>query len=568
MNPIVEFIFANAILSFYINSIPFDTIRYDSYDFIIIGGGSAGALVARRLSDVPKFKVLLLDRGGVSSNYYSNIPYIVNLIGYKNPLVTEFKSVKQSKACGSTNGICTMSAGNGFGGGSSVNGLLYARGSSLDYDDWENRYGAVGWSYKNVIPFFKSIENYFGSQHNRDKLIITAPKDYPRIQSALMNAYVNYGDSVGNYNHGLNPAVTSISHDVIGNGRRQSSWNVFLEPVIHRDNLDIISFASVNKIKFDKNKRAISVSFVKNGFVRNISVSKEVIVSAGAIDTPKILLLSGIGDKIHLMKVGVNPIVSNLNSVGKNFQDQIKIVVNITFPPINEEPTGYDLTMYAINSRDSILRKNNNIITRFITDKYASKSDTDTRIQNQFILDKANNRILVLFYVLGSKTRGTIKLASTDPNIDPLIDPNYYESKEDMPILKRALKDFAIFISESEILRDNNIRIKSQYIDRCGTIDAHNLMNNETFLDCFIRMNTISSIHMGSSCRMGNRNDPLSCADSSNLKVLGGIKNVRVIDASVMPQVTRGNTNAPTTMIAERGSLMIINDYGYTLNNG
>ena len=264
-NVVIKFILTSAIFHYYHDSIGFNKLRHESYDFIVIGGGSAGALVATRLSEVSKFNVLLLERGGSSGNYFTEIPFVASLIGYEEPLIRTFKSVKQSSACGLTDGICTMHAGAGLGGGSTHNDFVWNRGSPKDYDDWQDKYGAKGWSYADVVPYFKKVEdflnkslagNLFGRTPGAIK--ITTPDSYANLSSILLKALSKGGYKIGNYN-GRHPARASLIQATVHHGKRSSSWTAFLKPVIKRRNLDIVSFAAVNKINFDSNKRAVSV---------------------------------------------------------------------------------------------------------------------------------------------------------------------------------------------------------------------------------------------------------------------------------------------------------------------
>ena len=198
---VIKFILTSALFHYYYDSIHFNESRHESYDFIVIGGGSAGALIATRLSQVSTFNVLLLERGGNPGNYFTEIPYVSLLIGYDAPLVKLFNSTKQSFACGVSNGICTLYAGAGLGGGSTHNGLAWARGSPKDYDDWQHKFGAKGWSYVDVVPYFQEIEHFLTRTlaanqllgHSRGGVKITIPNNYPNVTNALLEALSNSG---------------------------------------------------------------------------------------------------------------------------------------------------------------------------------------------------------------------------------------------------------------------------------------------------------------------------------------------------------------------------------------
>lgn len=492
------------------------------------------------------------------------------MIGYDDRLVKTFPSVKQKHACGSSKGLCILYAGAGFGGGSTHNGLAWVRGSPIDFDNWESVYGATGWLYKDVLPHFKSIETYLNLSLASDGILgnqpggikISTPNSYPNYSSIVLNALAGAGYNLGNYN-GLDPAQFSVYQVTTGQGTRSSSWNVFLKPAIKRTNLDVISFASVTKINFDGNKRAVSVSYTKNGLEREVKVSKEVILSAGTVDSAKLLLLSGIGDKKELVSIGVSPIVANLPSVGKSFQDQPEILLNLTAHADLKKVTYKDFESYQ-KRKSGLLIKNVNLVIGFLKDEISSMNENDTRIEYEFDLDdglkstKNPGQIFASIVLIAPSSRGSIKLKSADPRDDPFIDPNYLSTKSDINVYRRGIKRFVTFSSQSEIFKNLGIKIRSVDIPGCGHLTPMTLMN-DTFLDCFIRMESETAIHMTSSCRMGSSNDPLAVVDP-RLRVLGGVKNVRVIDASIMPQVTRGNTNSPTVMIADKGSKMVIDD--------
>lgn len=565
---IFNYFLTSATFLYQYNSNEFNVINYDSYDFIIIGGGSAGALVANRLSAIPEFKVLLIERGGNSGNFFTDIPFMSEKY---DDMMRKFETVTQKRACGRVGGNCATFAGDGLGGGSTHNGMVYARGSPLDYDDWQNKYGANGWSYQDVLPFFKSTETCLNQSlidsglhgSNPKNQFISTPLGYSEIQLGLLHALSEFGFKVGDYN-GLDPGSFAISQLTIRNGIRSSSWNAYLEPALKRDNLDVISFAAATKINFDENKRATSVSYQKDGFGHTVRVTKEVIVSAGAIDSAKILLLSGIGDRKDLEKVNISPIVTNLPSVGKSFQDQPNVFFLAKMKGSSFDPVTFtDYKRYE-KDQSGILAQTASLIIGFFPDSKYSIGSNDTKMALQFgfsYMLKPEKDFTSLFCELSMvapESRGTIKLKSNDPNDDPLIDPNFYDIDNDLEIMKRGIKTFANLMG-SEAIRELNVELSAQNVPGCGIVNTSSLLD-DNFLECFIKAQSASDVHMGSSCRMGSENDLLAVVDE-RLRVLGGIQNVRVIDASVMPQVTRGNTNAPTVMIAEKGSHMVVEDY-------
>ena len=424
-------------------------------------------------------------------------------------------------------GICTITAGNGFGGGSAHNGFVYARGSPLDYDEWQNKFGAEGWSYADVLPFFKTTELCLNKTlieesaplrgTKKGGIFVSTPNNYPHYSEVLIDALSEFGFKIGDFN-GRAPNRFSISQVTIGHGVRSSSWNMFLKPVIKRTNLDIISFAAVNKINFDTNKKAISVSYTKDGTDHEVKVSKEVILSAGVIDSPKILLLSGIGDSKELNQVGVGPIVADLPSVGRSLQEHPQIVITLSTKLRSlTNGTFQDLARYRKSHKGRYGTDIHSVVVGFDTDDVVSKNDNDTQIEYEFVLvdgidaPNANGSIYFEAHMVNPRSRGYVKLKSNDPNDDPIIDPNLFGIKRDFHVLKRGILKFAKFVTHSQVFKSKNITINPTPSEKCGNLNSKTIFDSR-FLDCFIRRNTFPSIHLSSSCRMGSRDDPpISC---------------------------------------------------------
>lgn len=572
---------ALAIVDFYIQ--PFynpNNPSHTQYDFIIIGGGTAGAIVASRLSENPAFNVLLIEAGGASGNYYSEIPYYSQGFGFiPTPLTHDYVSTYQAHACGSTGGFCDLASGNGLGGGSTHNAMYYVRGSPHDYHEWVHKYGCYGWSYEDVLPLFKSIEKRTMFDDAKLGIGVSRFVIYPPIQNILLEYLQDAGFRTGNFNKGNQDKIGSPEY-AIWRGARSSSWNGYLKRIIQRPNLKTITFSQVTKINFDANKRAVSVSHTRYGIPMLASVSKEVILSAGSIASAQLLQVSGVGDFNHLKSVGVTSLVKNLPGVGKGFQDHLIVpFIGLSFSDINVAgaPTIFDIAQYFKN-KTGPLTIPLGAITGFITDaKYSQKvryfdqasnhytqaiNHNDTKTMLYVFIDTNDQVIIAALSMINPKSRGYVKIVSPDPGVDPLINPAYFTDAQDLEILIRSMKHFIKTMKRSPVLKKYGIKIITASLPGCGVWNGESF-NSEAFVKCLIRMNSHTIYHPVSTCRMGRRSNRKAVVDTT-LRLIG-VQNVRVIDASVMPQITRGNTNAPTSMIAERGARFIMRKYANKL---
>ena len=260
-----------------------------------------------------------------------------------------------------------------------------------------------------------------------------------------------------------------------------------------RDNLDVISFARVNKINFDRNKRAVSVSYTRDGSDHLVRVCREVILSAGAIDSPKILMLSGVGNEEELANLDITPI-SNLPQVGQQFQDHPNIfpLMLTTNEPI-KGLTYDDLKTYQARE-EGLLTKNPDLVIGFLTDEQASIDSNDSKVQVSFGVT-FGGQIGLEVTLNKPRSRGSIKLKSNNPNDDPLIDRNFFSDEYDIQYYRRAIKKVTALITNSPYLRRLNVSIQSRDVAGCGKLNSVSLMD-DVFLDCLIRMDTTSALHM------------------------------------------------------------------------
>lgn len=539
------------------------------WDFIVIGGGAAGSLVAARLSESPKFKVLLLERAG-SGNDYTDIPLLNNQFqelpkGYHGfGLTKNYNTTKSEYTCGGNGGICVLLQGNSLGGGSNFNGL-YSRGSPLDYNTWETQFGAKGWSYKDVLPFFEATEKCVnqtlvadGYHGTKGEQYLSDTFTFPMFTTMVQSAVEESGFKVGHdYDDPQFTDTFGSAQSYNRKGQVYNSRRAFLVPALRRKNLKVLCFAEVTKILF-QGKKATGVQYFKDGKFQEAKVSKEVILSAGSIGSPKILMLSGIGDKEQLSKLDI-PMVMNLPAVGKSLTDQSGTVLSFNVNrPLILPLTYNDLQQYW-HKKVGKLTKKPVVYTGYLTIEPYSKNSNDTRGQLTFSVNpipkgRKTGSFDLQVNTLVPKSRGFIKLVSKDPLDDPIVNPNYFKEGEDREIFKKTLK-IGIKIIQSNALKPWNPTLPPKP-SPCGLITIENL-KSDSFLDCFIQQIAAAIFHPTSTCKMGSGEKSKTTVVDPQLRVIG-IENVRVVDASIMPHIVRGNMNGPSTMIGAKGASMII----------
>ena len=530
----------------------------ENFDYIIIGAGSAGCVLANRLTVNSNIKVLLLEAGGKDTNPWIHIPggYFKTM---HNPKTDWCFKIEKDKNL--NNREMNYPRGKTLGGSSSINGMLYIRGQSNDYNYWR-QLGNVGWSWEDVLPYFIKAED--NQEGENDFHGVGGPLKVEKIRATfkVLDLFLEAAEEFGykktsDFNSGNNEGMGYFPVTV-KNGFRCSTAVGYLNPIKKRKNLKILTEAHIKNIEFE-NKKATKVNYWKGNRLFTVNASKEIILSAGSIGSPHILQASGIGPALLLKKNNIN-IVKNHPGVGKNLTDHLMLrpVYKIkNLETLNEIYSSYYKKILTglkfLFLRKGPLTIGASYLCGFI------KSDPHLDTPNlQFHISPASTDYLGRSSLhkfpaftptianIRPTSRGSIEIKSPDTRVPPKIFTNYLSTEEDRKIAGKSMK-----IVRNIVMNSKAFKPYEPEELRPGT----NVIDNETLVkEAGKYANTI--FHPVSTCKMGN--DENAVVNSRLL--VHGIQNLRIVDASVMPHITSGNTNAPTIMIAEKAADMIIQD--------
>jgi len=525
-----------------------------TFDYIIVGAGSAGCVLANRLSENPKHKVLLLETGGSDKSIFIKMPTALSIPMNTDKYAWQFNTEKEPYL---NNREMHCPRGKVLGGSSSINGMVYVRGHAKDFDEWE-AHGAEGWNYQACLPYFQKAETWYkGDDAYRGGNGELGVNNGNEMKNPLYTAFIKAGEQAGyditsDYN-GKQQEGFGPMHMTVKDGVRSSASREYLDPVKSRKNLTIVTGALVTKVVLE-DKVAKGVEYVVNGKTKTAAASNEVILSAGSIGSPHILQLSGIGDKDILEKAGVD-VKHHLPGVGQNLQDHLEFYFQYKCKqPITLNRKLGLISKGLIGARWLLNRSGLGATNHFESCAFIrSKADVEwPDIQYHFLPAAIRYDGKSAFDGDGfqvhvghnkPKSRGSVTLQSANPTVPPKILFNYLQHPDDIEGFRACVRLTREIIAQSAFddFRD-------------GEIQPGEHIQTDEEIDAFVREAVESAYHPSCSCKMGE--DDMAVVDSQTN--VHGIEGLRVVDSSIFPTIPNGNLNAPTIMVAEKAADIIL----------